>query len=126
MTRKRLRLSKRRTIILALIAVVPLLGLRVYREFRGFVWHTFGFNETYVSPERTTRLKVVITDQGALGWGCIKFYRYSLLTGYSFVSRHCEAVVYDGAAVQWTNETECVVTYTDPREGLVKRRLDLR
>ncbi len=68
----------------------------------------------------------MITDQGALGWGCIKFYRYSVLTGYSFVSRHCEAVVYDGATVQWTDETQCVVTYSDPYAGRVKHRLDLR
>ena len=126
MARKRLRLSKRLIVILALTAVAPLLGVRVYREYRGFLWHTFGFNETFASPERTTRLKVVITDQGALGWGCIKFYRYSLLTGYSFVSRHREAVAQAEATVQWTDETQCVVTYTDPKEGLVTRRLNLR
>ena len=126
MRRKRLRPSKRRTIILALIVAAPFLGIRVYREYRGFLWHFGGFNETYASPERTNRLKVVITDQGALGWGCIKLYRYSIFTGYSFVSKHCEAAAHKGATVQWTDETRCEVTYTDPREGLVKLRLDLR
>ncbi len=133
MLRVRGRIPKRLALVLALIAVVllpavpPLAAVRTYREFRGFTWHFLGgFNEVYISPQGTTRLKVVIIDGGALGWGCIKFYRHSLLTGYSYVSRHCEAAAYKGATVEWTDETHCRVTFTDPDTGLVTLPLDLR
>ena len=123
--------NRKRVLTNVVILVIAYSALiRGCREFGGSTSISLGYYDTFISPQGT-KLRVVITSQGALGWGRIKFYRYSRLTGYSFVSSPSRAVAEEGARVHWTGAASCEVTFLDPDfrdpcEQFITVALDLR
>lgn len=82
-------------------------------------------DETYTSPGGTNEIRVIITDQGALGYGGISVFCKTAL-GFRRVYFHAPAVAdADPARVTWVSETEFEIWIEDPhsRRGRWKQRI---
>ena len=69
---------------------------------------------------------MVITDRGALGYGGIFVYQWSALNGYSLLWKDAPAVASrEDYAIEWINENEIDLHYTNANKGDMGRRLTL-
>jgi hypothetical protein len=94
----------------------PLLRLRAWSSTVDR-WHT--------PPGGRSRVRVLITDQGALGYGAIYVYKWSVFRGYDLLLAEGPAVaVPDSHRLRWISEREVDVIYANPHSaGEVQRRI---
>lgn len=115
-------------VALAIVAVVLLLAscIGLGRCTRMRVLSSLAaVDETYTSPGGTNEIRVLITDQGALGYGGISVFQKTAL-GFRRVYFHAPAVADDDPArVTWVSETEFEIWIEDPhsRRGRWKQRI---
>ena len=69
------------------------------------------FDRTISTPDASYTIRLIITDRGALGYGCILAYKVSPHFGYECVWNHCEAVATEGAELAWLGPEACRITF---------------
>lgn len=103
-------------LLLVTLLAVPA-GLRAWAEIRPDVPGWLGgapVDRTFTSPDGATSIRVVVTDRGGLGYGCLFVWRYARVTGWHRIGRHCEAVSSEPVVVTWDANDAWRVTFEDP------------
>ena len=103
-------------LLAATLAVVILAPRSEYRDLPFFsLWSVF--DRTFESPTTKTRVRLIVTDQGALGYGCAVAYSHSDRFGYREIWKHCPVDSQSGVAIEWITDSRFHVTFTDPHAG---------
>ena len=74
---------------------------------------------TFEAPTDIRTVEVVITSQGALGWGCVYVYNYAPETGYDEIYRGCPAAPgWRDVDIEWLDGGLIRFSYIDPDVGI--------
>ena len=97
----------------------------------GPLWlsRTLGFcpvDKLHTSPSGNNKIRLLITDGGATGYGGISVYRRSGLWGHHLLWQEAKVIaIPDTHSVQWNGENEIELSYTSAYTGRVVKTLSI-
>ncbi len=97
----------------SVVLIVPCAGLV---RCGGMQLHarSAAIDETHASPNGTKRVRILITDAGALGYGAIYVYEQTRIGGRLLFSHGPAVAEPDPERVRWISENEFELHYVDP------------
>ncbi len=125
--------ARRSRLLIIVAALVPLILVTscVFVIRPGPLWlsRTLGFcpvDKLHTSPSGDNKIRVLITDGGATGYGGIFVYRRSGLRRHDLLWQDAKVVaIPDTHSVRWNAEDEIELSYTKPTTGRVVKTLSI-